>query len=346
LANAGTWSGSPTSFSYQWERCDATGANCIAITTATSPQYVLTPDDIGATISLLVTANGKGGQTSAATSVTPQIAAAAIPTAVQASAIAQAGAAGAVVTTDGRATVTWQPGAIPALLTVDLAPFTGTLSIAGSEVALGVDGLPPGGFPWPVDVGYATPQPASTVLGYSTDSVIYAAVPALTTPALPAKDAIGSYVAQDGTLHVLTRQPVRLALFQQGAWGDPSLSSVKGPQLVQHTPVKVLRRGDGSVLVLTSLSCASQVRAYGSILAPGNGRIALYGNGSSLGHTALEPGTSPKIAQTELDRPGGIAVRFRVNGRVLKAGRSYTLNVIAVDPWGRTASLQVPFTAR
>ncbi len=344
LANVGTWSGSPTSFAYQWRRCDGSGANCADIPAATGTQYVLSPGDIGATIALVVTANGKGGQSSATTIATPQIAAATLPAAVQGSATASATDAGNVVTTDGRASVTWQPGAVPPLLQVVLEPFAGTLSIPGSEVALGVAGLPPGGFPWPVDIGYATPQAAGTVLGYSTDATIYAAVPALTSPALPVKNTIGSYLASDGTLHVLTRLPVRLALFRQGAWGDPSLSSVHGPQLVQHSQVHALRRSDGSVLVLTSLSSASQVRLYGSVLAPGNGRISIFGKGSRLG-PPLTPGTSPKIAQTELDQPGGIQVRLRVNSRLVRRGLTYKLSVIAVDPWGRTAKLVVPFVA-
>lgn len=344
LANAGTWSGSPTSFSYQWRRCDANGANCVDIAAATNPQYTLSPGDIGATLALVVTASGKGGQTSATTAATAPVAAAPIPAAAQGSATASASSAGNVVTTDGRASVTWQPGAVPPLLTVVLAPFTGTLSLPGTEVALGVDGLPPSGFPWPVDVGYAAPQTPGTVLGYSTDSVIYAAVPALPGPALPAKNTIGSYLASDGTLHVLTRLPVRLALFKKGAWGDPSLSSVHGPQLVQHSRVHALRRADGSVLVLTSLSSASQVKLYGSVLGTGNGRIAIFGKGSRLGPW-LQPATSPKTAQTEVDRPGGIPVRLRVNGRLLRRGATYRLRVVAVDPWGRSAKVVLPFRA-
>lgn len=341
-ANAGTWNGAPTSFAYQWRRCDGSGANCVDIAAATGSQYTLTPDDVGATVALVVSATGKGGVTSAATGATAQVAAAPLPEAVPGSTVAQPGAAGAVVTTDGRANVTWQPGAVPYGLTVILEPFAGTLSLPGSEIALGVGGLPPGGFPYPVDVGYATAQAAGTVLGYSTDATIYAAVPPLATPALPAARTIGSYLAADGSLHVLTRVPVRLALFRKGAWGDPSLSSVKGPQLVRHSTVRALRRQDGSVLVLTSLSSRSQVRLYGSVLGARNGRIAIFGKGSRLGPW-LKPGTSPKIAQTELDRPGGIPLRLRVNTRLIRRGVTYRLRVIAVDPWGRSDVLTLPF---
>ena len=62
---AGSWTGAPTSFAYQWRRCDATGGACTPIASATASTYTLTPDDIGATLSLVVTATGKGGSQSA-----------------------------------------------------------------------------------------------------------------------------------------------------------------------------------------------------------------------------------------------------------------------------------------
>src|SRR5205814_934575 len=81
----------------------------------------LTPDDIGSTVSLVVTATGKGGATSAPTPATPVVAAAPVPPAVPGSAVAQAGLAGAVSSPDGTATVTWQPGAVPIGSTVSVA---------------------------------------------------------------------------------------------------------------------------------------------------------------------------------------------------------------------------------
>src|SRR6185436_3257797 len=35
----GTWTNSPTSFSYQWQRCDSAGANCAPISSATASTY-------------------------------------------------------------------------------------------------------------------------------------------------------------------------------------------------------------------------------------------------------------------------------------------------------------------
>jgi len=55
-ANSGSWAGAPSGFTYQWARCDPTGANCAAIPGATAQTYVLGAADAGARISVTVTA--------------------------------------------------------------------------------------------------------------------------------------------------------------------------------------------------------------------------------------------------------------------------------------------------
>lgn len=57
----GTWTDSPSSYKYQWEDCDTTGADCSAISGATSQQYTLTNTDIGDTVRVLETAHNAGG---------------------------------------------------------------------------------------------------------------------------------------------------------------------------------------------------------------------------------------------------------------------------------------------
>jgi hypothetical protein len=61
----GTWSGAPTSYARQWQRCDVAGTNCAAITGATASSYVLTAADGGSTIRFAVTATNAGGSTTA-----------------------------------------------------------------------------------------------------------------------------------------------------------------------------------------------------------------------------------------------------------------------------------------
>ncbi|HVH86800.1 MAG TPA: S8 family peptidase [Terriglobales bacterium] len=61
----GTWSGNPTSFGYQWERCDANGANCSGIAGATSSTYLLSNGDVSSTLRSIVTASNSSGSTAA-----------------------------------------------------------------------------------------------------------------------------------------------------------------------------------------------------------------------------------------------------------------------------------------
>ena len=56
-AGSGTWSGDTSGgFSYQWQDCDSQGSNCNPISGATSSTYMAQDSDIGATISVEVTA--------------------------------------------------------------------------------------------------------------------------------------------------------------------------------------------------------------------------------------------------------------------------------------------------
>ena len=69
-ASTGVWSGSPTSYAYEWRRCDATGAACTPIFGATSTTYTLTVADLGSTIRAAVTATNPAGSTTAVSTQT------------------------------------------------------------------------------------------------------------------------------------------------------------------------------------------------------------------------------------------------------------------------------------
>lgn len=53
----GTWVQLLAVAQWQWQRCDATGAGCVAIAGATNQSYVLTAADRGRRVGLTVTAN-------------------------------------------------------------------------------------------------------------------------------------------------------------------------------------------------------------------------------------------------------------------------------------------------
>ncbi len=78
---AGTWLSFPTAYTFQWERCDATGANCTAVAGATTQTYVVTAADADSTLRLVVGAQNRyGSATGAASLQTSVVAAPAGPT--------------------------------------------------------------------------------------------------------------------------------------------------------------------------------------------------------------------------------------------------------------------------
>ena len=64
-AAAGTWKNTPTKLAYQWERCDAAGANCVAIPGATALTYIVQATDAGATLRVTETATNNIGSVTA-----------------------------------------------------------------------------------------------------------------------------------------------------------------------------------------------------------------------------------------------------------------------------------------
>jgi hypothetical protein len=60
-ASHGSWTGSPTSYAYQWERCDAQGGSCADIGGATSDHYTAQTADVGHRLRVQVTATNSSG---------------------------------------------------------------------------------------------------------------------------------------------------------------------------------------------------------------------------------------------------------------------------------------------
>ncbi len=60
-ASHGSWTNSPTSFAYQWQRCDAQGGSCADIPGATSNKYTVQTADVGHRLRVQVTATNSSG---------------------------------------------------------------------------------------------------------------------------------------------------------------------------------------------------------------------------------------------------------------------------------------------
>jgi hypothetical protein len=70
-ATTGSWSGSPTSYSYQWKSCTSTG--CSPVSGATTSSYVLRTADLGHTVVVVVTASNSIGSASATSKPTQAV---------------------------------------------------------------------------------------------------------------------------------------------------------------------------------------------------------------------------------------------------------------------------------
>lgn len=74
-SSTGTWSGStPMTYTYQWQRCDSSGASCAPISGATAGTYTLQSGDVDSTIRSQVTASNSGGGSSAQSAQTALVA--------------------------------------------------------------------------------------------------------------------------------------------------------------------------------------------------------------------------------------------------------------------------------
>jgi hypothetical protein len=65
-ASEGTWTGDqPITFTYQWQRCDANGANCANVAGATGRTYAVQTPDVGNRLRVSVTARNTTGSSTA-----------------------------------------------------------------------------------------------------------------------------------------------------------------------------------------------------------------------------------------------------------------------------------------
>jgi hypothetical protein len=74
-ASNGSWSGSPTKFAYQWQRCGADGTGCADVTGAQAANYNVAGADVDHTLRVSVTASSGDGQSTASSKTTDLVSA-------------------------------------------------------------------------------------------------------------------------------------------------------------------------------------------------------------------------------------------------------------------------------
>ena len=110
-AATGTWNSSTTpTFTYQWQRCDTAGNNCVAIPGATAQTYTVSNDDVNNTLRVVVTATNSSGSGSATSS--------------QTAVVSQPGPAGAIKTASGATSVPASSVNLPERLIINGVKFT------------------------------------------------------------------------------------------------------------------------------------------------------------------------------------------------------------------------------
>lgn len=72
-ATTGTWTNEPTSYSYQWKRCNGSGLECVNIAGATGATYYPLAADVEKTLKVEVTASNLAGNATAASSATEKV---------------------------------------------------------------------------------------------------------------------------------------------------------------------------------------------------------------------------------------------------------------------------------
>jgi outer membrane protein assembly factor BamB len=142
-ADVGVWSNLPTSYSYQWRRCSASGTGCTDISAAgaQTANYTAQDADVGSTLQVVVTAtNAAGDSTAVASSLSPVIAPPQ-PTLIEDPTISGTDQVGAVLTVSPgtwsnaptRYIYQWQDCTSPASCTDIPGATTGTYTLQPSD---------------------------------------------------------------------------------------------------------------------------------------------------------------------------------------------------------------------
>jgi hypothetical protein len=123
--------------------------------------------------------------------------------------------------------------------------------------------------------------------------------------------------------------------------GPPELGRQGGDKA---PPAQAKTVAGGKKVVTTSITVDEQAALYFSVLDADGNRLLLNQEGSKVGGGKVS-GRQVKSLHYVVLVPRTIPVSLQIPKGVLKAGETYTLRVIAVDPDGNKSTVEVPFVA-
>ena len=203
-AAPGTWQWRNGSFTYAWQRCDASGTNCVPISGETGVTHTLGLDDVGFTIRLLVTAPGI---------TAPSVAAAPVSAVVQLAPPNNVGVpevtgntlTGAVLTAT---TGDWSGSTLSYVYSWERCTTDGTCSpIEGTNAGTYRVGLEDLGHPLRVTVTASNNAGSAVASSSLTDTITFGGPTNSGLPALSGNPVVGSTLTLD-----------------TGTWSDPQAS--------------------------------------------------------------------------------------------------------------------------
>lgn len=165
----GTWSNSPSGFSYQWQRCNSEGVFIENIAGATAQTYVLKPADVGFTIRVRETASNAGGSGEGATSAATAVITGLVPVVTKPGPQeSNKGVAIPTLTVTATNTPTgWTATNLPTGLSINASgEITGTPTAAAGEYTVGLKAKNGSGesaevtFVWKINAKLALKKPA------------------------------------------------------------------------------------------------------------------------------------------------------------------------------------------
>jgi len=294
-ADVGTWSALPSSYAYQWSRCDAGGGSCASIGGATAESYTPTNADIGATLELSVTASNASGTSAPTTSVASSTVPPPIPTNVTTPTISGSPAQGQILTASAGSWTQFptsygyqwldcrqgsceiDPGATSSSYVVAPGDIGAQIEVRVTATNAGgtstaATSLPTAATSLPIATLTTTGPPSlTTPVGPITTPVgPIAAPPAATIDSKRPTVPVASHIARPRmTVAVLARLR-RILLHQTKLDGDPSPARASAVATNSHAAEGLLTAGsrDGHAAVPAYLVCARGTFDHAGISLP------------------------------------------------------------------------------